>query len=460
MVFSSNIFLFFYLPTVLALYCLVPGRFRNLVLLLVSLLFYGWGEPAYLAIMVFVILLNYACGAVIARRRREGRSAKAALACSIALNLLVLGYFKYAAFLLDTLRPIPGLGWLPRPEIALPIGISFYIFQSMSYTIDLSRGDAQEAKSLLRFGTYVSMFPQLIAGPIVRYRDVARQIDERSTSLRDFSAGVCLFIIGLAKKLLLANQVGALWEALIPLEGTLSAWVGLLAYSLQIYFDFSGYADMALGLGRMLGFHFLKNFNYPYMATSVTDFWRRWHISLSTWFREYVYIPLGGNRVGKGRLALNLFVVWSLTGLWHGASWNFVIWGLYYGILIAAEHLFLDKLLARCPGVVRRLATLTLVALGWGIFYFVDFGQGLVFFRRLLSWTPGTVHERTLCLSYLPVLLAAMLGSTPLLRRLWGRISPKPWADAALLPALSLLFIFCVAALATQSYNPFIYFRF
>ncbi|MBR1457465.1 MAG: MBOAT family protein, partial [Oscillospiraceae bacterium] len=280
MVFSSNVFLFFFLPLTLALYYAVPRKGRNLVLLLVSLVFYAWGEPAYTALMVFTILLNYVCGAAISARQRKGGSGKGALLLSVVLNLAVLGFFKYAGFFVRTLRLVPLFAGLRAPEIALPIGISFYTFQAMSYTIDVYRHDAQPAGSVLRFGTYVSMFPQLIAGPIVRYRDVARQIGERQESVRQFAAGVGLFIIGLSKKVLLANQVGALWEAMIPESGTLSAWVGLCAYTLQIYFDFSGYSDMALGLGRMLGFTFLKNFDYPYISQSVTEFWRRWHISL------------------------------------------------------------------------------------------------------------------------------------------------------------------------------------
>ena len=460
MVFSSNIFLFFYLPAVLALYYAAPRKARNLVLFLVSLFFYGWGEPAYIAIMVFTILLNYACGAWITALQRRGREAKAALALSVAANLAVLGCFKYAAFLVRTLHVFPPLRTLPVPEIALPIGISFYIFQSMSYTIDVYRHEAAPAGNLLRFGTYVSMFPQLIAGPIVRYRDVAEQIDRRRESVEKFAAGVTLFIVGLAKKVLLANQVGALWEAMIPEQGALSAWAGLFAYSMQIYFDFSGYSDMALGLGKMLGFEFLKNFNYPYIAQSVTEFWRRWHISLATWFREYVYIPLGGNRRGLKRQILNILIVWSLTGLWHGASWNFVFWGLYYGLFIAADRLFLNRWTARWPAFCRHLATLLVVDLGWPLFYFEDIRVGAAFLGRLFSGGATGVHAQHMILAYLPILLAAALASTPLAAGLARRAGDSRAYKLCKLLSLTVLLLLSVAALATQSYNPFIYFRF
>ena len=338
LVFSSNVFLFAYLPAVLLLYYLCPRRWRNLLLFVVSLVFYGWGEPVYLALMLFTIALNYLGGLLIDRYRSRAKRAKRLLALTVVLNLALLGFFKYTGFVLESLKSlIPGMSSLAVPEIALPIGISFYIFQSMSYTIDVYRRDAPVQRDPIGFGAYVSMFPQLIAGPIVKYKDVAEQLSCRRETVEKFASGVSVFIIGLGKKLLLANQMGLLWENLSSSGGTVSAWVGMLAYTLQIYFDFSGYSDMAIGLGRMLGFEFLKNFDYPYISRSITEFWRRWHISLSTWFREYVYIPLGGNRRGLRRQLLNIFIVWALTGLWHGASWNFVLWGLYYGIWLSLE---------------------------------------------------------------------------------------------------------------------------
>ena len=460
MVFSSNIFLFFFLPITLALYYLTPRRGRNLTLLLTSLVFYGWGEPVYLLLMVFTILLNYFCGLWIAARQARGRSAKAALTVSVVLNLALLGTFKYAGLFARSLRLLPGLGGLPVPELVLPIGISFYIFQSMSYVIDLYRGRASLQRSPLRFGAYVAMFPQLIAGPIVRYRDVAEQLESRRENLPQFAAGVSLFIIGLSKKLLLANPMGALWENLQAQPGCLSAWCGMFAYTLQIYFDFSGYSDMAIGLGRMLGFEFLKNFDYPYISRSVTEFWRRWHISLSTWFREYVYIPLGGNRRGLRRQLLNLLIVWALTGLWHGASWNFLLWGLYYAVLLIAEKLFLGRLLEKLPGLLRTLLVLLAVALGWMLFYFEDSAALFAFLGRLFRPGASGLPALHRILAYLPTALIAALCATPLPARLWARLWQRPWADWGRIPALGALLLLCIAALASQSYNPFIYFRF
>ncbi len=459
MVFSSNIFLFFFLPAALALYYLAPRRARNGVLLAVSLFFYGWGEPVFLALMVFTIAANYGWGLVIAARRERDLPSRWALACAVVTDLGLLGVFKYAGFFARTLRTLPFLRALPVPEIVLPIGISFYIFQSMSYVIDLYRGRAAVQKSFVRFGAYVSMFPQLIAGPIVRYRDVAEQLEQRRETLAGFSSGVAVFILGLAKKLLLANQMGAMWEALQAGQGALGAWAGMLAYSLQIYFDFSGYSDMAIGLGRMLGFEFLKNFDYPYISRSVTEFWRRWHISLSSWFREYVYIPLGGNRRGLGRQLLNILIVWALTGLWHGASWNFVLWGLYYALLLIAEKLFLLRLGERLPALLRHAFLLLAVGLGWMLFYFEDLGALAAFLGRLVSGSGTDAHTQNLLLAYLPVTMAACLAATPLGAKLYKK-ARGPAAEAAGFAGLLCLLLLCMGALATQSYNPFIYFRF
>ncbi len=460
MVFSSNIFLFFFLPAALGLYYLMPRRFRNAALLASSLIFYGWGEPKYLLLMLAVIALNYISGLLIAGRRERGTSAKAVLLCALVLNLGLLAAFKYTGFFCRTLRLLPGLSRLPVPQIALPIGISFYIFQALSYTIDVYRGETEVQRDLLRFGTYVSMFPQLIAGPIVRYRDVAAQLADRRESLRQFADGVSLFILGLAKKVLLANQMGAMWEALRGQGGTLSAWAGMFAYTLQIYFDFSGYSDMAIGLGRMFGFEFLKNFDYPYVSQSVTEFWRRWHISLSAWFREYVYIPLGGNRRGLARQILNLLIVWALTGLWHGASWNFVLWGLYYALLLIAEKLFLGALLRKLPRFLRHTLLILTVSVGWMLFFFEDMGALRAFLMQLITPAAAGVHARNLILAWLPLMLAAAVCATPLLARLYEKVRDRKAAEIGRLAVLAILLLLCVASLATQSYNPFIYFRF
>lgn len=460
MLFSSNVFLFAFLPTVLAVYYLVPRVLRNPVLFLVSLVFYGWGEPVYLLLMLAVILLNYGFGLWIWALRRKGKGAKAVLAAGVAANLLLLGYFKYASFLMSAISTvIPGLQRISVPQVELPIGISFYIFQSMSYIIDIYRDDAPVQKNPLTFGTYVALFPQLIAGPIVRYRDVAQQLSSRRENLNDFSSGVLLFIVGLSKKVLLANPMGEAWLQLQCETGLAAAWVGLAAYTLQIYFDFSGYSDMARGLGRMFGFEFLENFRYPYISLSVTEFWRRWHISLSTWFREYVYIPLGGNRRGKGRQLLNLLIVWFLTGLWHGASWNFALWGLYYAVLLILEKLFLLRVLEKLPKPAKHLYTLLVVMIGWALFYFEDLGALGEFMGRLWIPVPASSGSLPLIASFLPLMAVAAFAATPIPASLAvKRDTPALRFVKAAAAACALLL--CVGALASQSYNPFIYFRF
>ena len=457
MLFSSNVFLFLYLPIVLILYYASSRKLRNLTLFLASLVFYGWGEPVYLFLMVAVIALNYVCGCLISRF--QGRGRKRTLIVGVALNLLILGFFKYAGFLVAAAKSVlPFLAPVTVPEIPLPIGISFYTFQSMSYIIDVYRRDAPVQKNPITFGTYVALFPQLIAGPIVRYYDVAKQLVSRKETVPSFASGVRLFIVGLGKKVLLANRMGALWLSLEAAPGTAAAWAGIAAYSLQLYFDFSGYSDMAIGLGRMFGISFLENFRYPYIASSITDFWRRWHISLSTWFREYVYIPLGGNRRGLRRQILNLLIVWGLTGLWHGASWNFLLWGLYYGLFLIAEKVFLLKGLNRVPGIFRHLYTLLVVMVGWALFYFEDMDALGAFFTRAFVYAPTGISSTHLILGYLPLMIAAGAAATPIAQ--W--ISKKGWARSAVLEGLfyTAVFLLSVASLVSQSYNPFIYFRF
>ena len=464
MVFSSLTFLFAFLPVTLLGYRLLPKRLRIGFLLLVSLIFYAWGEPLYVFLMIGSILVNWLIGFRVAA---EGPHRKAWLILSVALNLLLLLVFKYTGLIWDTVK-----GLFPTPlsertvAIRLPIGISFFTFQIMSYVIDVYRGKAKAQRNPIVFGAYVAMFPQLIAGPIVRYVDIEAQLDDPDLSLESFAQGVGRFVVGLGKKVLLANGVAVLWRELsqAPGEtGILGAWVGLVAYTFQIYFDFSGYSDMACGLGRMLGFRFLENFRYPYVADSVTDFWRRWHISLSTWFREYVYIPLGGNRRGLKRQILNLLIVWMLTGLWHGASWNFLLWGLYYGVLLLLEKLFLGRWLEKLPKLLRQLVTFLVAALGWGIFYFTDFSALGAFFASLVGvGNPGLFTARSWAwvLGYLPLLLVCAVAATPLGADLNQRLESRklwPWVRFLLGAGLFLL---CLGALASQSYNPFIYFRF
>lgn len=459
MIFSSNVFFFVFFPLVLLLYYIAPRRLRNPILLLFSLIFYGWGEPAYSLLMIATILLDFACGLLIGKFRGT-KWAKIALVGGVVLNLASLCFFKYTTFFVEQFNAIAFLPDLPVPEIRLPIGISFYVFQSMSYIVDVYRQDAPVQKNVLSFGTYVTLFPQLIAGPIVRYADVAEQLDNRQENIVDFSSGVLLFIVGLCKKMLLANPMGNLWANIHAQSGTVAAWFSVIAYSLQIYFDFAGYSDMARGLGRMFGFEFLPNFNYPYISKSITEFWRRWHISLSTWFKEYLYIPLGGNRRGKLRQIFNILIVWAATGFWHGASWNFLLWGLYYAVLLIVEKFFLKKWLEKLPAVLQHIYALLIVMLGWALFSVEDLGELGAFLLRLFRPEGTGTYALNQILGFAPLMAAAIIGATPLGKTLNDRFcGHKVWRYAMLvLAALGLTL--CVAALASQSYNPFIYSRF
>ena len=438
MLFSSNTFLFGFLPAVVVLYYLCPRRCRNVLLLVSSLIFYGWGEPKYVLLMLVSILLNYFCGLAAEKRQTQQRSVRGVLIVGVVLNLGMLGFFKYGKFFFGS----------AFPDIPLSIGISFYIFQAMSYLIDVCRREVEVQKDVLTFGTYVTLFPQLIAGPIVRYRDVAEMLESRRENLPQFSRGVQRFVVGLSKKVLLANTFGSAWNALQVTTGTAAAWLGLLCYTLQIYFDFSGYSDMAIGLGQLFGFTFLENFNYPYISASITEFWRRWHISLSTWFKEYVYIPLGGNRKGLARQIFNILAVWLLTGLWHGASWNFVLWGGYYAALLILEKCWLLKAGEKLPLVLRRMLTMVLVMLGWALFYFENLGALGAFLGRLFTAVPSASIA-----FYLPVTALGCLCATPALKRV-------KLPDTVRWGLCVVLLLLCVASLARQSYNPFIYFRF
>ena len=465
MVFSSLLFLFMYLPVVLVIYYVTPRRFRNLFLFIANLVFYGWGEPVYVTLMIFSTIVDYTCGRIISKNRHKNdKKAKAALVASVIINLSLLGFFKYAGFITDTLNYLPFLN-IPSFKVPLPIGISFYTFQTMSYSIDVYRGDAPMQKNIVTFGTYVSLFPQLIAGPIVRYKDVAYQLDHRKETFDSFTKGVCIFCVGLAKKVLIANQMGALWDAIRESgsdTGWLGSWIGIIAYSFQIYFDFSGYSDMACGLGNMFGFEFLKNFNYPYISKSITEFWRRWHISLGTWFREYVYIPLGGNRKGTGRQILNLLIVWFLTGFWHGADFNFIFWGLYFGLLLIIEKFILKRLLDKAPAIVSHIYALFFIVLGWVLFYFSDLSQMGSFFASLFSFGGGVISADAgaLALSYLPMLIAAGVASTPLVTKLYTKVADKSYAWVLQTLFCVAVLGLCTASLVNQSYNPFLYFRF
>ena len=475
MVFSSLYFLFLYLPIVLLIYYIAPLRLRNAVLLVFNLIFYGWGEPKYILIMFASIAIDYTHGMLVTRCKERGndKGARLAVASSVVFNLALLFFFKYWDFIARSLAAV-GLGFLPVLNIRLPIGISFYTFQAVSYLIDVYWKDCEAASNFINFACYISLFPQLIAGPIVRYKDVNDQLISRTETLAGFNTGVRLFMVGMAKKVLLANQFGVLWDAVSanPTEaGALAAWCGAVAYSLQLYFDFSGYSDMARGLGKMLGFDFCINFNYPYISKSVTEFWRRWHISLSTWFRDYVYIPLGGNRCTVPRQILNLFVVWFLTGLWHGASWNYVLWGLYYGLLLGLGRFVVGDRLSRLPEVVKWLGVLVLVLFGTMIFKFTDLTMLGIAVKGLFGGNGNGLTGMEVSLTFrnnLFFLLFAAVASTPLgkhLRNILGNLSRRNtacfWVNAvweAVHPAA--LLILSVMALAGDSYNPFLYFQF
>ena len=462
MVFSSLHFLFIFLPITLLACWVLPGEGKNVALLLASVFFYAWGEPVYVVLMLFSVAFNYVCGREIAALDARGGRRKAALVFNVTVNLLILGFFKYAGFLVETINSVLSLN-LSYAKLPLPIGISFYTFQALSYVIDVYRRNVPAQKSFLRFAVYITMFPQLVAGPIVKYSDIKQQLEKRRMTLSSFGQGAERLVRGLAKKVLLANNLGLLYTTIqaAPERSVLTAWLGMAAYTMQIYFDFSGYSDMAIGMGRMLGFSFLENFNFPYVADSVTDFWRRWHMSLSGWFRDYVYIPLGGNRVSVAKHIRNLLVVWMLTGLWHGASWNFVIWGLYYGVLLILEKYVFGSILERLPRVLSHLITLLLVGIGWVIFSNTEFPAMLAYLQNLFGvGTNGLADTAFLFylrnnLVLLPVSLFCCL---PLLRDLLHRhIARRPISALCVYAAL---FLVSVASLVYGSYNPFLYFRF
>lgn len=473
MIFSSLLFLFRFLPAVLVVYYIVPSGLRNLVLLLFSLLFYAWGEPVYIILMIVSILVSYTGGIIVDSQKKRGNhgAAKTALILSSVISLSLLGFFKYADFAIRTVNGLTGMDF-ELLHLALPIGISFYTFQTMSYTIDVYRGEAQVQKNLISFGAYVTMFPQLIAGPIVTYRTIDRQLRSRRETSEQFALGVHRFMIGLGKKVLLANNAGALWNTIQSMTygelPVLTAWMGLASYTFQLYFDFSAYSDMAIGLGHMFGFRFLENFNYPYISKSITEFWRRWHISLSTWFRDYVYIPLGGNRAGTLRHIRNIFVVWLLTGFWHGADWNFVIWGIYYGVLLLIEKFFLGKYLKELPSVFQHIYCMFFVMIGWNLFVFDDMGRGLSFMRALFGgYGQGFFNQETLYLLYnnMILLMILLVGSTQLPKKAGERLCRMlAGHDAAVIVVRNVfyaaIFLLSVAWLVDASFNPFLYFRF
>ena len=475
MVFSSLTFLFLYLPLTLLVYFLAPLKWRNFILLLVSLLFYGWGEPVYIVIMFVSIAIDYTHGLLVEKYRSDDKKARWFVAQSVIFNLALLFFFKYGTFFAENLYALTGilipksvelLGvTIPLWGVPLPIGISFYTFQTMSYTIDVYRKDAPVQRNMVEFGTFVTMFPQLIAGPIVQYKTVAADLRHRVHTSENFALGARRFCVGLAKKVLLANSIGALWEECLAAQGAgtltvLGGWLGLAAYGFQIYFDFSGYSDMAIGLGRIFGFRFNENFDHPYCADSVGTFWRRWHMSLTTWFRDYLYIPLGGNRGGTVKTIRNLIIVWFCTGFWHGASWNFVLWGLYFAAWLILERYVLRGVLEKIPKVIKHVYTLIVVFVGWGLFAMVDLSVCGDYLATCFGGGPlWSAADGFRLRSYAVTLIALVLASTALGQRLWAKLPRR--AEALFTPVLmGLSLVVCTAYLVDGSYNPFLYFRF
>ena len=459
MVFSNLIFLYLFLPVCLIAYFFCPGiRAKNAVLILFSLIFYAWGEPVYLLLMIASAAVNWYFGLLIERRRK-----KIFLILALVLDLGCLAVFKYAGFFVENLNAVFGAS-IPVPQIALPIGISFYTFQALSYTVDVWRGDVPAQRSFAKLLLYISLFPQLIAGPIVRYSDVAAQIDDRQFDASEAFYGATRFCIGLAKKVLLADAAGKvasqILDGSLASNTTVAAWLGILLYTFEIYFDFSGYSDMAIGMGQMLGFHFPENFNYPYTAASVTEFWRRWHISLTTWFREYLYIPLGGSRKGTWRTVRNIFLVWFCTGFWHGASWNFILWGLHFFVWLMLEKYLLRDFLQKLPSWLRHFYTLVVVFVGWGVFAMEDLTVCAGYFKTCFgSGTLWSAADGYYLTAYGLTLLLLTVGSTRLPRKVWDRL-PERTRDLLGPLLMTAGLVICTAYLVDGSYNPFLYFRF
>ena len=455
MVFSSLNFLFIFLPITMIVYFLVPFTVKNIVLLIASIIFYAWGEPVYVILMVLSILYNYVAGLQM-EKTFDKRQRKNQLILAVVVNIALLGFFKYAGFIAGTF----GSDWAGLP---LPIGISFYTFQALSYIIDVYRGGVSVQKNIINFATYITMFPQLIAGPIVRYKDIAKSFTNRTITMAKTGQGIERLILGLSKKVILANNLGILYTTIQGLDerSFLTAWLGAIAYTLQIYFDFSGYSDMAIGMGKMLGFNFPENFDYPYLAKNITEFWRKWHMTLSGWFREFVYIPLGGNRVSVARHILNLLIVWALTGLWHGASWNFVIWGLYYGVILIIEKYILIPLCKNIPGVIKHIYAMILVIIGWVIFSNTDFSQMGVYLGNLFGGGVTSFADSDFIYylrSNLILIVLSIICCAPVIRSLIVKISKKIPALAVVICVI--LFLVSVSFLVAGTYNPFLYFRF
>ena len=469
MLFSSITFLFLFLPIMLAVYYIAPFRLKNGLLLTASLFFYAWGEPVYIILMVLSILLNYFCGMDIENNSENEARAKRSLIFAVVVNILLLVFFKYFGFFVESINGLFRVH-IPYRELALPIGISFYTFQELSYIIDVYRGKVKAQHSLVDFALYVSLFPQLIAGPIVCYEEIEEQLSSRKISARKLGNGAMLFIVGLAKKVILANTMGEIFEQITSTATSnltvLMAWLGCITYAFQIYFDFSGYSDMAIGLGRMFGFEFRKNFDIPYVSKSVTEFWRRWHISLSSWFREYVYIPLGGNRVTISRNILNLMIVWALTGMWHGAAWNFIVWGLYYGVILVFEKYVWGAIVDSLPAALQHVYALVLILVGWVFFFSPSLGAAIRYLFAMVGGGAGFVDREvffvifTHWLFYLLAVIASTAVGGKVLKKILNCSRKSFVRTAVTIVVFFGMLAVSVAYLITSTYNPFLYFRF
>lgn len=468
MVFSSIVFLFTFLPITLILYYISPRKMKNIVLLLISLIFYAWGEPVYVFLMMFTTVFDYLIGLLINKYRRNKIKSKRIFIFAVLVNLGILGFFKYYGFVIENINSVFSLN-IGYNQLPLPIGISFYTFQTLSYVIDVYLDKVKVQKSLISFGLYVTMFPQLVAGPIVRYTDIDYQLKHRTHSMNKFGEGVDRFIQGLSKKVLLANNIGMIFTSIQQYDASeisvLTAWLAIAAYTLQLYFDFSGYSDMAIGLGKMLGFDFIENFNYPYISKSVTEFWRRWHISLGSWFREYVYIPLGGNRCSTIFQLRNLCIVWFLTGLWHGADWNFILWGLYYGLILIIEKFLLKDILERMPSFIQHIYTMVLVMIGWTFFGIESIQKSLEYIKVMFFLNGNKIIDSTFIYylhTNLIILIILILCSTPIVNKVFKKIIQNGRMEGVTL-AVTVQFVLLflsIAYLVNETYNPFLYFRF
>ena len=461
MVFSSIPFLFYFLPLFLIIYFLVPNKVKNLVLLIFSLIFYGWGEPIYISLLIISSIIDYINGLMIEKYKGKRNKQRIFLVISVVMNVSLLGIFKYADLFIGTFNNITGFD-VALTNLALPIGISFFTFQTMSYSIDVFLGNVETEHNFLNYMTYVSMFPQLIAGPIVRYADVSKELKTRKTSRDKFVVGFIRFGMGLFKKVLIANQIGTLWDSSLANVSELSvlgAWLGIIGFALQIYFDFSGYSDMAIGMGQMMGFKYPENFNYPYIATSVTDFWRRWHMTLSEWFKLYVYIPLGGNRCSKSRNIINLLIVWTLTGFWHGASWNYMLWGFYFAVLLVLEKYVFADVIKKIPSVIMHVVTIVIILISWVLFAVEDFSDMVLYLKHMFNPAYGFINDAFMynLNNYMFILLVGIVLSTPVYQLFRNKVKSLRIIKGL---AFAGLFIITISFMVRNTYNPFLYFRF